>query len=87
MKREKAQQVVDLIEATYPAYIGAGEYDRPKLYDHEHEELPEGAWSIAWEGGTPEDWTIQFGEVAFLNPIPGVFVEPINNCILAVFDA
>jgi hypothetical protein len=54
--------------------------DEPKLYDADHEELSEGSWSIAWEGG--EEWTYYFR-----TSVPGVFVEPIASWCLGVYDA
>lgn len=52
----------------------------PVLYDNEHEDLPEGCWSIIWEDGAPEEWTYQFR-----TEVEGVHVEAANTVILNVY--
>lgn len=63
----------------------------PTLYGHDHEDLPVGSWSIAWEGGAPDEWTYDMsGKLADrVREATGgrVFIEPINNCILGVYPA
>lgn len=77
MNKATATKVLKEVQA----YVGdKGEFG-PKLYNHTHEDLKPGQWSIAYEGGEYE-WTYNF-----LTKTPGVFVEPYNNCILYVFDA
>jgi hypothetical protein len=49
--------------------------------DHNHEELPEGSWSICFEGGM-DQWAGRFQ-----TKVPGVHTEAILGCILGVFDA
>lgn len=72
MNRKTAEKVLAEVKARYGA-------DDAALYDADHEELPDGAWSIAWEG---DSWT-----TTFETTVPGVFVEPINHVILAIYDA
>lgn len=56
--------------------------DEPALYDHNHEELSEGSWSIAWEGSGYDCWPAEF-----TTAVDGVFTEPIASWCLGVFDA
>ena len=80
MKKETALKVLEEVRA----YVGDSDPEYgPKLMDHNHEELSEGSWSICYEGGGgPEDWAYFFE-----SKVPGVFVEPINTCILGVHDS
>ena len=73
MDRRTAEKVLEEVKA----FTQEGE---PMLFDADHEELSEGSWSICLEIGW--DWTYNFR-----TKVPGVFVEPINNCILGVFEA
>lgn len=52
------------------------------LYGADHEELPKGSFSIALEGATVDFWPGRF-----VTAVPGVFVEPINSCIIGLYDA
>lgn len=61
----------------------------PTLRSHEHEGLPEGCWSIDFEGDY--DWTIRFSEAHFEGKFPkiddSVFIEPINGWLLGIYPA
>jgi hypothetical protein len=81
VSKEQAEQVVQAIKENWPMYVVDFSGDGPTLYPHDHEELPEGCWSIAWEGG-PEDWSWRASmEVR----VSGVFLEPIASWCLGVF--
>lgn len=76
MNKETATKVLKEVQK----FVGeSGEWG-PKLYDHNHEELEPGQWSICFEGD-PYDWTMEFQ-----TKVTGVMVEPYNNCILYLFD-
>lgn len=73
-----------------------GFYDGvPELFEPGHHTS---GWSIAWEGGdAPYEWTIQVCH-GDLTPSPttgrkrvawprGVFVEPVNGCVLGIYPA
>lgn len=54
---------------------------------HDHEELPKGAVSVAWEGGVydwPDEWS-QTDSAHALAAEYAFFFEPINGCVLAVY--
>lgn len=58
------------------------------LFDHTHEGLAEGSWSIAYEGDY--DWPMDVSERQFLHPeeFPReVFLEPIAGWCLGVYAA
>ena len=73
-----------IVLAEVQNFVGVTEgYSAPQLMDCDHEGLPEGSWSICFEGGGKvEDWALHFR-----TQVPGVFVEPINHVILGVYDA
>lgn len=75
MNRKTAEKVLAEVKAQFGT-------DEPALYDHNHEELSEGSWSIAWEGSGRDCWPMDF-----TNTNPDVFVEPIASWCLGVFDA
>ena len=78
MNKAKALKVL----AEVQTYVGDSDPNYgPLLMDHNHEELSEGSWSICYEGGGPENWAY-----SFQSKVHGVFVEPINTCILGVFE-
>ncbi len=62
------------------------------MADHNHEEIREGSWSIAWEGwedeyGSPWAYCIPERAKYDIYGIPDdVFLEPIIGCILGVHD-
>lgn len=79
MNKAKATKVLEEVRT----FVGYGDvYYGPQLMDHNHEELPEGSWSICYEGGGPESWAC-----IFQSQVPGVHTEAILGCILAVYDA
>ena len=80
MNKAKALKVLAEVEEQFKLYIEAG-YPKPNLRDSDHEELPDGSWSIDWEDG-PEEWCYAMPA----SKIPGVFVEPIMSFILGVYD-
>jgi hypothetical protein len=59
----------------------------PTLCGNDHEGLPEGCWSIFWEGNAPEDWVMSDALREQVREITGgrAFIEPINNCILGIY--
>lgn len=75
MNRKTAEKVLAEVKATFGT-------DEPALYDHNHEELSEGSWSIAWEGSGMDCWPLEFE-----SKVPGVFTEAIASWCLGVFDA
>lgn len=90
--RSHAEQALRRITMQFADYVdSSSEYGSPKLYDHEHEGLRPGCWSIAWEGG-PYDWTQQAfqQEVGVILDLyrecpQGILAEPYNNCILYLY--
>ena len=78
MDRKTAEKVLEEVKAQFD--IRENE-EQPLLFDHNHEELREGSWSICWEGYR-DYWTYDF-----VSEVPGVFCEPILGCILAIYDA
>lgn len=57
--------------------------------DHTHEDLSPGAWSLACEGSLPPDWAVEVSgapEVRAEMKHLVVFLEPINGCILGIYD-
>jgi hypothetical protein len=76
----KAEEVLEHIKAQWPVSDGWSHEDL-FMTSHEHEELPEGNWAIAWEGG-PEDWTY------LASPeVPGVIVSAYSHWLLTVCPA
>ena len=73
MNRKTAELVLAEVKAKFNT-------EEPELFDADHEELPEGSWSIAWEPGF--EWAY-----GYRTEVPGVFCEPILHCILGVHDA
>lgn len=87
MERAKAELVVDALTKHFQEKF----HETPEFFlaDHNHEELSEGSWSIAWEGWMGQNpWTY---EVTLYGPVPNVpkdvFLEPINSWCLGVFEA
>ena len=81
VSKEQAEAVVEAIKENWPESEGWSYVDGPTLYPHDHEELPEGCWSIAWEGA-PEDWSWRASSEV---RVPGVFLEPIASWCLGLF--
>jgi hypothetical protein len=94
VSRRDAERIRDLISSTFRAAELSGQ--EPMLFDHQHEGLRPGCWSIAMEGGVydwpqlfphggrDEEYGISWPDVSGQLP-RGVFLEPINNCILGVY--
>lgn len=86
MERAKAELVVTALTKHFQGKF----QETPEFFlaDHNHEELSEGSWSIAWEGWWGQNpWTYEvtmYGPVADLPE--GVFLEPINSWCLGVFE-
>lgn len=60
MPKVTARQAEDIraaIEKRFSAYVHDGQYGRPTLYDHTHENLSAGSWVIVWEEG-PYEWAL-----------------------------
>ena len=80
--RKQAEAVVEQIKAEFPAEAG-WDHSQIHLRDHTHEELPQGRWSVDWEGQglvCPEEWAVKFRCT-----VPGVGVEPILPFILLIY--
>lgn len=81
---ERAAEIVKVAAQLY--YVPARDFF---IADHTHEELPRGSASIAWEGSQIDmGWAPDFVERPEAREIErklGVFLEPINNCILGVY--
>lgn len=86
MNREKAELVVEALKNQFiedfnvtPSFF---------LTDHKHDNLPEGAWTVAYEGWPgrspwPYEVTLQSGAPG----IPSdVFLEPLNHYSVGIFD-
>lgn len=90
MNREKAEQV----KAGLTKYFEEVYETTPDFFmaDYNHEEIREGAWSIAWEG-----WSDMYGE-SWVQVLPrrsqydiygipdDVLLEPIYSWCLGVYD-
>lgn len=85
VSRQEAEQVLRAIKDRWPETEGWSHVDGPTLRDADHEEQPDGCWSIAWEGA-PEDWAMK-ASYEFRNLVPGVFLEPMYSWCLGVFPA
>lgn len=81
----QAQEIRDAIAARWPQADGWSHQDGPTLRPAEHEEQPEGCWSIAWEGG-PEDWTYR-ASLLLAGKYPGVLLEPMYSWCLGLYPA
>lgn len=78
---EIASWVAAVVSATYNV-----PYADVFAAGHDHEELPEGSASVAYEGG-PYEWAITWPDTPQAQAAAaqlGVWFEPINNCILAI---
>lgn len=90
MEQKTAEQVVKNLRKWFVDKYG----DAPDLalYPAEHEQLPEGSWSIAAEGWYGEDgelwaYCIPFGQDTPVTLIfPGVYMEPIAGWCLGLYD-
>lgn len=88
MIRGKAELVVQELTKHFEKKFGV----TPDFFlaDHNHEELSEGSWSVAYEGWAGDDpWPYEvtlWGTPENLR-IAGVFLEPINSWCLGIFDA
>lgn len=76
-----AEQVLQALKLRWPEQEGWSHVDGPTLYSAEHEEMPKGCWSIAWEGG-PEDWTMIASQDI---KKAGVFLEPMTSWCLGLY--
>ena len=58
------------------------------LYDHTHEQLSEGAWSLASEGYLDPEWAIIAAQSEELRNRIGrnILLEPIYGCVLGIYD-
>lgn len=83
ISREQAEAVLDAIKDLLPAHR-----DDFKLYPAEHEELPEGSWSIAAEGFYPEGdfWTYYvMRHLPHQSRFPTIFIEPLYDWCLGLY--
>jgi hypothetical protein len=82
--KEQAEAVLLAIKERYPESLYC---DPPTLYPHDHEDMPEGCWSIAWEGA-PEDWVDHVSGMWDDGiKVPGVFLEPMTSWCLGLYPA
>lgn len=58
------------------------------LYDHTHEDLSEGAWSLACEGYLDPEWAVIAAGSEELRKRLGrnILLEPIYGCVLGIYD-
>jgi hypothetical protein len=84
--KEQAEAVLKAIKERWPE-TQYSHIDGPTLRDADHEEQPEGCWSIAWEGA-PEDW-VDHASGLWGDPIKvsGVFLEPMASWCLGLYPA
>ena len=90
MNREKAEQVKAGLTKYFEDVYGT----TPDFFmaDHNHEEIREGAWSIAWEGWSDMygyEWTYCLPgreDYASCGMPEGVLLEPIYSWCLGVYD-
>ena len=81
--KEQAEAVVAAIKAKWPDEDGWSYIDGPNLHDADHEDQPEGCWSIAWEGA-PEDWAYY---ASMEIKVPGVHLEALYHWCLGLYPA
>lgn len=79
--KKQAEAVLQAIKDRWPESQGWSHIDGPTLYPHDHEEMPVGCWSIAWEGA-PEDW-VHYASMEI--KLPGVFLEPMHSWCLGIY--
>lgn len=81
VSREQAEHVLETVRSV----VGESGAYGPALYAHDHEEMPEGCWSIAFEGWSQDTpWTLLVPP----EQVPdGVFVEAMNSWCLGVYPA
>jgi hypothetical protein len=82
VSKEQAEQVLQVVRE----HIGFSDpVEGPQLYPAEHEEMPDGCWSIAYEGWTGDTpWTY---DVPAEKLPAGVYVEAMYHWCLGVFPA
>ena len=88
--RKQAEQVLEAVKQMFPY-----DADAFALFDHEHEDLPEGAWSIAGEGVWEPilgDWPFAVIEKHFIekqdngtSPFGDVYLECLTHWCLAIY--
>lgn len=87
--RRQAAATVRAIEAQFKGWVT--DDDRPMLFT----DWDEYKFVVIWESGSPYDWPQlvnyggveeEFGFKIKAAKLPaGVWVEPVNNCVLAIF--
>lgn len=80
ISRTTAETILRDIRRAYAVPAGEG---GPNLRDNDHEELPEGCWSIDWEEG-PYEWAYNYSTRASGR---GLLLEPINSFVLGIYPA
>lgn len=83
VSREQAEAVLEAVKNRWPESEGWSHVDGPHLHDADHEEQPEGCWSISWEGA-PEDWTWYAWQDI---KVPGVHLEAMYSWCLGLYPA
>jgi hypothetical protein len=90
MKREKAEAVKAAVAGYFKDIGQEVPDDQLRLFDHNHEGLSAGSWSLACEGWLDYDWPWYFGEAVYEGKVKGlpegVFTEPVNGCVLGIHD-
>ena len=81
--KTQAEAVVQAIKAKWPESEGWSYIDGPDLYPHDHEGMPKGCWSIAWEGA-PEEWAYY---ASMDIKVPGVHLEAMYSWCLGLYPA
>lgn len=89
MDAERAKKITVIIAGWFAEH---GEWTPPEawgLYDHTHEQLSEGSWSLASEGYLDPEWAIIAAQSEELCGRVGrdILLEPILGCILGIYEA
>jgi hypothetical protein len=89
MNKQRAEYAFNIIVGWFAEQGEIVPHSEWGLFDHHHEELSEGAWSLACEGYLDPEWAITAAASEELRNRLGthVFIEPILGCILGIYDA
>jgi hypothetical protein len=77
--------VADALKEIYPG----DDHGDIFVADHTHEELSPGSCSVAWEGAV-YSWTLEVWDHPVMRALGdrfGIWFEPVNSCILAVYQS
>lgn len=89
MDKKKAEAIVDRVKKYFKS-LGeeVPEYEWG-FFDHTHEDLSPGAWVLTCEGYLEYDWPFAVSSDEQLRAEVGadVLLEPVNGCVLGIYDA